>query len=381
MGYYGELPYGAGRYKGVSEFSTEVINDIALSPSKKCLTLGVDLEHGGGWSERSGANWIWPESPASVASLFTQDNLRCEVVLDALSGLFYIVDPTDSIENNEEYKDKVDPLVPGSGTDIEWDISFGEVKGEKQHYTLSNLDLMLAFRYVDKNNIDDEGYNANGLPDNFAVDVSISQDGKLTKIAESLNVPIDDDINLERETDGKSIQVHLHGNKSEFKFTAIEQYIKVNDRKRVYSQNSADTESQNMEILSSPVVWIVGETGLVNRCTGRLLAGSIDSIASPDGNNNAFLIASPVSIGNSSFPGTLMLWYKTGYTIPGLSLVEVDDSNGWILGCIKGPIPQNIILPEGDVFDVRFYRSTISDTVLNYYFDNITKHSGDKVLP
>jgi hypothetical protein len=379
-----QLPYGDGYYKGESFSDTEVIPGLGFNTSKKCFQFGFNSEHGGGWSERGGDNWIWPESPASILTLFDGEN-REQIVWDSKDGLPYIIDSKDGPLNSDKvkaWKDKVDPNIVDSGTDILWEILTGEFIGEEFHYFVSLLDTHLSFKPANPLKKNTTGFDAAGLPLSFVANCEARVDGSVTETGSALNTPSGRDITIERTVRGKSIQLAISGVVSAFKLRTIETYLKVEDKP---DNSVSTTESTYQELLSNPVFWISRYIGLVNRVTGLTVSNVACSlIAGPDGISDSafnlhtdFLVWENDTISN----GTILIWHKAGYVIPSVTLIEVDSIGTWILSYFTGEITSGKYLPLGDFFDFRLFNTPISVAAILHYFDNIKNHNGDIYLP
>lgn len=311
---YGDLPYGQGTYKGIGGEIAEQPVDILTDEGKTCLILGLENDHGGGWSQRSGDNWIWPSSVGSVTQLFDAVQQMFEVGLCSRDGLFYILNPMDGVDIDLPFRDKVDPLVADSGHEIECDIYLGEVTGEMRHYNVYDLESHLQFRPVNPDNISATGYNDRGLPDDFAVDVFTRQDGIPTEISRVTDVPVNEDIVQERVVNGRSHQLCLHLSHSAFKLMAVEQYCKIQDKGSSHDNGGlGQSEEQYQVEMARPALWLSRGRLLLNRANGRVLSGSAVSCVGVDGRaNSGFdLELYSLNLGNKAMTaGTLLLWHN-----------------------------------------------------------------------
>lgn len=396
---YGDLDYGDGRYKGVGgesglgEFSDQPIPDLFTDSNRCCLILGlsenlggIPQEQGGGWSERSGDNWIWPSSTASIMHLFDQYRKLYDVALDARDGLFWVLNPIDCDEMSVPYLDKVDRLIEDSGEIIEGDIYPGEISGELSSFTVQDLETQLLFRPIDKTRCDSDGYNATGLRDEFQIDITTQQDGKPTNISEITDIPLNRPAVHKRQVKGNTFQSLIHFTSSEFKLMRIEQSCKVHDRSRSYDDaSSGQTEDDFEREMISPVIWLSRSGLLLNKASGRIMTGSATAITGPDGRtDSAFRLSVALSCQNSAISaGTIMLWHKAGYTISGITLIPITAgvSGLWQFSYYKGAISSNLSLPAGDLFEFRMFSSSITTEALDDYCDNVVNHSGDVYLP
>lgn len=388
---YGDLIYGDGLYKGEGG-AAEVLSDMFSDPEKTCLILGLENDHGGGWSQRTGENWIWPSSGAAITQLLDAAQQMFEVALDSRDGLFYILNPIDGVDIELPYKDKVDLLVKDSGYDIECDVILGEVTGEMRHYNVYDLESHLQFRPVDPANFSKTGYEPSGLPTDFSVDVSTRQDGKPDIVSRVTDIPIDEDVVQERVVNGHSHQLCIHMSHSAFKLNAVEQYCKVHDKLSSHNNGGNGTsEDQMQRELALPLIWVSrGSRLLFNRVTGRVFAGSVNTSVGPDLRaNSAFVLSNSLALGNLSISnGLIMLWYSAAVELPSREVTYVINPlftlNGFQLAYFRGAIPANFTIQAAlnqSLFDVRVYASAISLDAVEYYADNLINHNGDVFLP
>jgi hypothetical protein len=279
-----------------------------------CICFGVDaLQQGGGFSIRSGDSWVTPESQGAIATIYNGTD-RIEVVFDAKSGLPYQIDTRNGPAGSElveVYKDKVDPLVLGSGSDIPWNITFGEFTGDRQHYYLTLFEFYLSIRPVYAYRCGASGYQPNGLPNGFIMNTTVMVDGVPAPgfVAQSLNVPANNDVFFDRQVKGHTVQIALAGTGSEFKTRTIETKLKASD----YPADAQELNEPTAQDLScEPVSWITRESNLLDRANGQTIAGEIDLIAGPDGNSDsAFLLMSDVQLNNAAqSSGSIVLWRK-----------------------------------------------------------------------
>lgn len=396
---YGDLPYGEGLYKGVGETSSAVVVEQPVEmfseDAKLCLILGLEDEHGGGWSQRDGESWVWPTSVFSITQLFDHLQQVFNVGLCSRDGLFYALNTIDGVEVEIPYKDKVDPLIANSGIDIEADIFMGEVSGGMRHYDVYDLSSHLQFRPSNPDNIDAPGFDEDGLFNDFQVDVLTRQNGKPDTVSSVTDVPINEDIVQQRTVNGKSHQLIIHTNKSGFKITAVEQYCKVNDRTSSFDNGSSGSDvAQYQAALSVPSLWLSRGRLLLNRTTGRTLPGrALHGLGVDNRSDGAFtIIDNPLTIAQPFSYCTIMLWYRIADTVDfsitydggelEITPLPEYDKNGFRFVYFHGAIPDEIYLPSGVGYsDVRLYNSTVSVDAIRYYCDNVINHNGDVFLP
>jgi PKD repeat protein len=351
---------------------------------RKCLHYGVAEEHGQGWAERSGDAWIWPESQAAILTIIN-NSYRQEIVFDENSGLPYLIDTRDGPQGSgliKVFRDKVDPLVPNSGTIIAWEILLGEYTGELEQFYVEILETFLSLRPVKVENINAIGFDVNGLPTALRMDYDLYRDGQIVPYAGASSIPVSRDIVVDRKAKGNSIQIKLCGESTEFKLRKIESSLKVSD---FAHNNTSMTEITYQEVVSNPVMWFSRDTNMIDRVTGASMfssSGFVGNIEGPDGrDDSAFRIVGALDVRNAAYPaGTLLIWHKSGYTISGVSLTELGQSGDWILSYCYNVL-MSLLFTNGDVFDIRIFDVQVSLAAMNHYFDNVSEHQGDMYLP
>jgi hypothetical protein len=384
---YGQLNYGSGLYKGYADDDAfNAVPGLASNDYKKCFHLALKDEQGAGWDECNGDDWIWPESQGCVYTVFDRNGLQKLIVEDENTGLPYIINPR--IGPNESgltscYKDKVDPNVAGSGTEISCTVKLPEHSGEMLHYSIEHGETYLHLRPMVASNRGASGYTTDGMRTGFSLTAKLYEDGKATDSSEIASVNTDREIIHDRGGSADStLQHEFSTNRSEWRFLKTESYYKVSDGPKIPYKGNTTEASHELEF-ASPTAWIGrGGSNLVNKADGTTLAGAATATTGPDGiSASALTITAAVSLGNSAISnGTLLVWHKTGYTISGVSLTQVGTSGTWILSSATGALPASIELGTGDVFDVRLFSSAISSAAITHYYNDVTENSGKVYL-
>lgn len=386
-GYSGS--YGSGPYKGLVADAPGRIQGLSVADTKKCFHLGLREEQGSGWAEvQDGAgDWIWPSSQDAVVNWYDENGLEMLIVWDEADGLPYIINSRDGPTNSnltKYWKDKVDPNVTDSGTEISGSFKRGEDAGTRRHYINGHLESHLHARPVKASDRSASGHDSEtGLIDDLAFGASLYSNGKIVPGSTIESLPLDSEFVYDREVTGKTLQTEFTFNKSKFRISAIETYYNTQDQALIPSKGNT-TEAGYQTEFSLPVSWLSrGSSLLFDRATSLLLTGAASATSGPDGkSNSAMTISTTVEIGNSAISnGTLLLWHESGYTISGVSLTSVTTSGSWELSKATGSLPASIELGAGDVFDFRLYSTVISADAITDYSGDVINNTGKNYLP
>jgi len=386
---YGNSTYGEGRYKGVFD-SLTTLRGLAWSDHKKCFHYGFNDSQGFGWDEVRDGDWVWPASQASVFKLVDDNGKTLLVVMDEASGLPYVINTHEGPANSgmtAQYKDKVDPNVSGSGTDIGTECLLPDHYGEKIGYDIWHEQSRLHTRPVRVENRGASGFDANGLLTGQEFSSTLYADGKAVASSTMTNIPLTSEYVHDRKVKGNTLQQKISTNKSNYRVIRTESIYKVSDVNKMPSIGAMGEAAHEAEF-ATPVVWLSrGDTLLKNRYDGKTLSGAVTAIRGPDGiDGSAMSITSAVGLENAAISsGTVMLWSKTEYVITGITLVTygtmTESGITWYLRSFSGAIPAALTLVAGAAFDVRVYNTVISAAAMEHYFDNMKNFAGRAYLP
>jgi hypothetical protein len=365
------------------------LSGLAWNTNHKCFHFGFGDSQGRGWDEVSGDDWVWPESQAAVLSVVGDAGQYDLVVIDEKSGLPYLITGRETPSGSNTgivWKDKVDPNISGSGSDIETALTLREHYGEKLGYDIWHEQSRIHPRPVKNENRGATGFDSNGLPTGLQFTSTFYANGEIVAKGTMSNIPTDSEYVHDRRFKGNTLQQEISTNKSNFKVIRTESIYKVSDVQKIPSMGG-NTESAYELELSAPIVWLSrGETLLKNRSTNITLSGTVSATDGADGLSTSGMNVTTVSLANVPIAaGTVMLLSKTAYAISGLSLdthstITVNGTT-WYFRYVTGSIPGSLTLGVGTVFDLRIYNTVISSAALAHYIDNIDNFEGRSYLP
>ncbi|MCP4325336.1 MAG: PKD domain-containing protein [Alteromonadales bacterium] len=385
---------------------------LGQNPSRESLNYGNDETQGFGWSKNSGDGHLWPDSYGSVISTFNEDGDHEQLIFDSLTGLPYIYDTrklTTSSNLAEVWKDKVNPLNEGSGTEITTRVKLQEYVGSHESYFQQMSDINLFYEPMYRARQDAVGYTAKGLRDAFEVDLELYADEKLDKVAHADNVPIDRELFFDRIVKGHIMQIAFETASSEYRFTGSEVYLTNYDH-AVWPSQPDMTEKDYQSESSDLQGWLTrNQFKLLDLVTSESYGTSndYDNVAGPDSlGGSAFQVN---KLGDISFNKTVndaTVWSNdpAGPTITSSSPHELsvigsfdtpefpDDKTNpavvtWYFLHIKstesGPqYPFEFTFIDGiKYFDVRFYNvdATLSQKSIQYQFDDVKENNANAI--
>lgn len=386
--------YGHEFYKGYANDAPNSLKGISYSDYKKCFHHGFDAQQGYGWDEVTGAAWVWPESQGCVQNVFDGSGQMLLVVWDEASGLPYVINTKDAPTNaNMErvYKDKVDPLTAGSGTDIAGTVKLPEHFGENKHYAVEHSETNIHVRPSKAANRDATGYDTNGLLTGFEFDANIYVDGSLVATAAIEDISTEAENVFDRKASGATNQIEIVSNKSDFRLMATESYYTVEDGAKRPAIGRTTEDTYHLAF-ATPTVWLSrGSRLLLNRASGVLLTGTANGLTGADNRSNSGMtISATVTATNAAIAnGSILLWSKaSGYAVSGSSLTALQIGstdapavNGWYLYYKTGALGAALTFPAGTVFDARVYDTILTgDQIQDYYYD-VKDNQGRNYLP
>lgn len=370
--------------------------DAVVSRTNRCFTLALLPEQGIGFSENTG-DYPFPESGDNSLLVYDDDDQPHLLVLDNNDGYFYDIMQRDGPEGSgivKLWKDKV--AADGSGgSDYAPLVAFGADVGTFEHFWLKHLLSYIFARAADAKYRGASGYDAAGFPDGLALALRLYVDGERVtadRIVE--DIPITGSIHTDESVQGHRLQLEIEGNMGAHTIVGRKQEYMVTDK---YIGDGIMTEDDYQEEFASPVTWFSRELHDIDRATGGAMAAEqyakCETCEGPDEESDSGLsfteaIVFPTSITLAS--GTIMLWHQSLSSVAigstPITLTEYGRIGDWILSYKTGVTASGVvtITPSGTgkIFDgPRAYNYAISTGAIGYYYDNISEHGGDVVLP
>jgi PKD repeat protein len=263
------------------------------------------------------------------------------------------------------------------GEAITPNILFGEDRGSREHFFISDLESHVYARPIEE---------SDGFETGTEMDLYLYKDGAVTPSVVSKNIVKTHQTMFDRKVRGNRLQYKLVINTAKIIITGISHYFKIEDS-AADPDTAAKTETDYQTNLSNVVFWLSrGSQPLLDRSSGVLLTlnGTVSQIAGPDGkSNSAIKTSNLLSLNNSEYAnGMVMMWYEANFpTIPAISFVDYNNIGTWIMGTSTGLIPANLTLFPFPVFDIRIFSSPLSAADLLYYYDDMNEYSGKNCLP
>lgn len=331
---------------------------------------------GYGFAENTGDDWPIPEQYCQPLTIIDSNNQRRLILMDRSDQKLYWMDTRDGPPGSNMdkiWQDKAD-TAGANGTEIAPSVKLGEVRGEREKYFVEHLVSRLSVRPVNA---------GESLPSGAQVDFNLYKDGEqTTESAGADDIDEDGEIVVDRRVRGHRIQPEIVFNRAEMQLLEYDGDFLVSaetSNPATYKPTAATYQSALMALTK----WMSrGSNLLLERVGGSTLAGAGTATTGPDGKSySALTISTKVELANSIIAdGTLLIWHKTGYTIPGVSLTQHSTSGTWILSYANGALPASIELGVGDVFDVRLYSSQIDSDSRGYYFTDVVNDAGRNVM-
>lgn len=344
-----------------------------MSKTNKCFKLGFNKDQGIGFTEVSGSDWIFPEQGIKSLRLIDGHNNPRHIALDSKKGIFYDIGTYTGPSGTKLFKNRVNISGTG-GTDITPVVKFREDKGDLERFFLRTKTQHIYTR---------PQVEADGYVSGIQFDLEMFVDGSSTAGITCSDVVLPKhEIVLDREKEGNRVQLKLTANKSQHKIVGRTSNYIAYDKRTVPTSHATTEDTYQTSLNSNQVFWLSrGGSFLVDKVTGTTKVGAGTVLTGPDSRvHSALTITTPIQLANSAFTGTLMLWHKSGYTISGVTLTQHGVVGSWILSYCNGSIPANLILPVGDVADVRGYSATIDTNTRTYLYDDMNKDSGDNTM-
>lgn len=374
--------------------STEGIGQDAAN--RKSLAYGNDENQGYNWSKNTGDGHLWPDTKGSIMSIFNEDLDHEQIIYDSRTGLPFIFDTrkvNSSAKILEVFKDKVNPLVEGSGTEITTRVRLQEYIASHETYFIRMSDINLFFEPMYRIRQGIPGYTEKGLRDAFAVDLELYVDEKLDKVAHADDVPIYRELFFDRQIQGHVLQIAFETASSEYRLTKTEVYILPYD-KAVYPSQPEMKEKTNQEAVSDLTRWY-SRAEILNKDLidpGDVFNDNVPftAITGADGYGQ-----SGMELSDDTFEirevntDAVSLWsdlatnpFKNATLTPTIFDSFVRGSTTWYLWVDNavGGNANDFLLP-GKYFDIRGHKSALTNDQIQYVFDDVSENRGDAICP
>jgi len=208
------------------------VKDVIENPDRrKCYNFGTTDGEGQGWAEYD-TGIVVPPTDGSLLTLFDDDK-ELNICFDLDNGLPYIMDVRKDYDFPKlVWKDKTDLMLEGSGIDIPSEIKMEQIKASEESFIVKPMDLKLYFKANDRLNQGQDGFDANGLPEDLSVDVYLYLNKMLNPTSKLINVPLDRELFFPDNSpkQGNILEIGLQMNVSNYIFTKMFLDIWVYDR-------------------------------------------------------------------------------------------------------------------------------------------------------
>lgn len=374
------------------------------------LNYGNDETQGLNWSTNSGDGHLWPDSTGSILSIFNESGEHEQLLFDSLTGIPFIFDTrkygTSSLIK-EVFKDKVNPKVSGSGTEITTRVRIGEYIGSHEHYYQKMSDINIYFDPMYRRNQGAIGYDEKGLRDEFIVGLELYADEKLEKVARAIKVPMDRELFFDRAIEGHILQIAFQTEASEYRMVRIESYLTNYDRAR-WTSKPQMTEKDFQDKASRLELWYTrSDTPTRDLIIGKEMdttgANIITVFNAPDDFFESSFNVLDANISVVSKAKVMTYWTDVEDSIVLDTSFESETFDTFVVKTkgfpdvtwyyikVKVITFQPVItwtLPKDTFyFDLRFYDEIIlsvedlTDEELRYQFNDITENNGNVICP
>jgi hypothetical protein len=407
--------------------------------TNKCYRTPVRPGDGFGPSEytdglNEGEDWIWPPSEKGTAIGWTSDQREIALVLDAKRQQIY------QINDETVWRDRVGGEYRDGNIIVSQCHQKSYTADQGEHVAIVHNETHSYFKPFDKDNKGASGFDENGLPSGFQVDMQMHQNGDQVYTKRTVDIPPDGDIVFPEKLEARELQLRVLMYGAPWLLTELQNDFTTIDKSARPSLREM-TESQYQEALSSlPLFYITRNFNpLRNRATGRDATGTVGNLVTgPDGRALSGVNFTAGNGASDTLPArldgdyTIMGWFNNMPTVPvtlwtigdlriritpGYGLTISDDSgpgrhaslgfngtawthiavvrdgltlrayenkvllNSWDLDSIEdyGTACRLIAVAQGSFFDAMVLPRALNAEI-TYYYDNVLR-GGDEVLP
>ena len=364
---------------------------LVVSRTTRLIRQPILSEQGCGFYEMPVTDMPMPEGGGGgVLSIFDTNNQPRGIVLDAATGKWYEVTTRDGPSGtglvkcwknkNDEQFDRIVRFREDRGTD---EINFERL-----------LDAHLFLRPYKETNRNQTGYDENGYPIYFRVDVDFFKDGEpIAPTVTAKNIALNGDIKIDRPVESPRVQMQVTTNfGAHFILNRLCRY--VSSRRANSPELRISQEMTWQEDLAQAVLWMSYFNGvLIDRYSGaELVLSGITPAFGPEATieTTAQNITAEITLPSVNiYAGSIMLWVSgtVAVTIAStpISLTDVGVVGAFTLKYASGITNTGVvkITPTGSakIADLRVFNAAISADAQEYYKNDIETNSGAIVLP
>jgi len=348
------------------------------------IRLALMASQGVGFSLNSG-NFPMPSAKADTLRVFDDKGYEHALVYDSTDGLWYDITTREGPPGSGLSASWTDKAGTDSGTDIQPMVFFKEDIGEQDYYKIQHVESHFGFRPEELELRGADGYDAEGFPTGFSVQMDMYADGeRLNPSSTSVAVPLDGDIVTNYKVEARRIQTQITANKSRHKLIFRNQLYNEKDVANDPDSNK-QTEATYQAKLAAPLFWMSrGENLLLDRVSGAALSGAYSTDVGPDGSGtSAFYLSGPNLY--IPTPGTLFIWLlgaTPDFSSTGATARTVGGKFPWILYEVPQGTSPGFYLGHYVWFDPRIYPAGVIDSATALYLANdILNFNGKNTLP
>jgi len=356
--------------------------------SDKSYRYATEEKQGIGFSENTGADWIFPEGRNGTVEIFDENKQPHTLAFDSRSGQFYDIATRkgpDSSGLTKVWKDKVATNGAG-GTEPKPAVTFREDMGTFEHYFIEHKESHISIRPVEE---------SDGLPSDIKFDLQIFADGEPTTAkATTKDIPVDGDIGFDKQFKAHRLSLKVTADKGEHLIVGRQQYYVASNISHGPGLRTM-TEMDHQREFALPELWTsVIAAQLIDRATGAVAIASPTTAIGPDlVDDSAITISVITTFGSVTLTGsgTFLVFHKgtlSAVTIGGTTILPLTvhgTFSGWSLSFVGslGLSGDVKITPttSADIFDLRIFNTTISTDARGYYFDDIKDNAGKIMIP
>lgn len=293
------------------------------SLTNKCYRTPVRPGDGFGPSEymdslNPGEDWIWPPSEKGTAIGYTTDQREIALVLNAKTQQIYLLNDETIWRDRVGFSYQEGNILKSQCHQKSYTAEAGE------HVAIVHNETHSYFKPFNKDNKGAAGFDENGLPSDFQVDMEMHLDGDQVYHKRTVNVPPDGDIVFPEKLEGREIQLRTIMYDAPWLLTELQNDFTTIDKSARPSLREM-TESQYQLALSSLPLFYIARNffPLRNRATGRDATGTVANLVTgPDEreqsgvNFTAGNGASDTLPANADGDFTIMGWFNNMPTLP-----------------------------------------------------------------